>query len=103
MGALNDRPTGAAGEGDGDSIHRYFDEDRSGVGERPAEQVGGLVEQECGAGVEVLRSLGVVRVGVASADEPEHGPVRVGEGEHDPVAELVDHVAPGRPGRNTGG
>jgi len=67
-----------------------FDDDRDGVGSHGAVELVALVEQRGLAGVEVLRSAGVAGVGMAPTDEAEDVPVGVGDGEGDPVAEVVD-------------
>jgi len=96
----------AGGEGDGDGVHRAFDEHGGGVAAfdvAGGEQLGALVEQGRVGGVEVLRRPGVGVVGVAAADEPEDPAVRVGDGEHDPVAEPVDEASGGGGGGQAGG
>ena len=96
-----------AGEGDGDRVDRPFHDDRDlTAGEVvAAEQLGAFVEQRGFGGVEVFRSGegGVGGVGVASADEPEHLSVVVGDGEDDPVAEAVDESAGAGGGGDPGG
>jgi len=68
----------AAGQRNGDGIHRAFHDDRDrSIGElvlNNPKQLRSLVEQRCFAGVEVFRSgsVDIAEVGMPSTNESEH-------------------------------
>src|SRR5829696_2510370 len=98
----------AAGQGDGDGVHRSLDDHRYATGGNidlvGAEELGSLVKQRCVGGVEVLRAaaVGVAEIRVPAANKAENLAV-VDDREHDAVAEPVDETAGAGDGGHPGG
>ncbi len=94
-----------AAEGDGDGVHGAFDDHRDGAGTECAVELVALVEQRGFAGVEVLGSgAGRHQQRRGCGVRRSRGcPLRVGDGEDDAVAELVDESSGGGGAGDAGG